>query len=97
MTKSFAGFRDLLDGYYDDDVYFNTPCHFMPNLTDPRLLEQLRRLDITIVIGESDAFIENNLALSQTLWDKGVWHAFHVWNGYAHSPRRWCEMVRLYL
>jgi esterase/lipase superfamily enzyme/lysophospholipase L1-like esterase len=97
LTKGFAGFRDLLDGYYDDDVYFNTPCHFMPNLTDPRLLEQLRRLDITIVIGESDAFIENNRALSQTLWDKGVWHTFHVWNGYAHNPHRWCEMVRLYL
>jgi esterase/lipase superfamily enzyme len=97
LTKSFGGFRDLMDGYYDEDVYFNTPCHFMANLTDPRLLEQLRGLDITIVTGESDAFVENNRAFSRTLWDKGIWHAFHVWDSHSHSPRRWCEMVRRFL
>jgi esterase/lipase superfamily enzyme/lysophospholipase L1-like esterase len=97
LTRSVGGFPDLLDGYCDDEVYFNTPCHFMANITDPQLLEQMRRLDITIVIGESDTFMENNRAFSQTLWNKGIWHAFCVWDGYAHSPRRWCEMVRRYL
>jgi esterase/lipase superfamily enzyme len=97
LTRSFGGFADLMDGYYDDDVYFNTPCHYMANLTDPELLAQIRRLDITIAIGESDAFIENNQAFSRILWDKGIWHAFRVYHGYAHSPHRWCEMVKLFL
>jgi esterase/lipase superfamily enzyme len=97
LTKSFPGLPDLLDGYYDDDVYFNTPSHFMSNMTDPQLLEQLRKLDIKIVVGESDAFFQNNRALSQTLWDKGIGHAFHVWKGSGHGARNWREMVRLYL
>ena len=97
LTKSFPGMPDLLDGYYDEDVYFNTPCHFMSNMTDPGLLELLRKLDITIVVGEADAFKDNNRELSQTLWNKGIRHAFHVWEGYSHSTRNWCEMVRLYL
>jgi esterase/lipase superfamily enzyme len=97
LTQDFGGgFRDLFDHYYDDDVYFNTPSHFVPNLTDPVLLQQLRNLDITLAIGERDPFIENNRTLSQTLWDKGVWHAFHVWWGIAHGFEHWREMVRLY-
>jgi esterase/lipase superfamily enzyme len=97
LTKSFLGMPDLLDGYYDEDVYFNTPCHFMPNLTDPVLLEQIRKLDITIVLGEKDGFKQNNYELSATLWNKGIWHALRVWNGFSHGARNWCEMVRLYL
>lgn len=97
LTRWFGGIPDLFDGYYDDDIYFNTPSHFIPNLTDPELLKQLRRLDITLIVGEGDAFVENNRALSQALWDKGVWHAFRVWAGTAHSFRHWREVLRLYM
>lgn len=97
LTKSFFRMPDLLDGYYDEDVYFNTPCHFMANLQDPILLEQIRKLDITIVIGEKDEFRSNNCDLSRILWNKGVWHALRVWNGYSHGAQNWCDMVRVYL
>src|SRR6201989_3037143 len=30
-------------GYYDESVYFNSPMHYMPNLTDHNILEQIRR------------------------------------------------------
>ena len=97
LTKRFPTSPDLMEGYYDDDVYFNTPSHFMVNLTDPLLLEQLRRLEITIVIGETDPFLDNNRNLSQILWDRGVRHGFHVWPGYGHGSRDWREMVTRYL
>jgi esterase/lipase superfamily enzyme len=96
LTRSFNGFPDLFDGYYDDDVYFNTPNHFIRNLTDPEMLTQLRRLNITLAVGEADVFLENNRALSQALWDKGIWHAFRVWAGKAHDFHHWREMLRLY-
>lgn len=96
LTRSFNGVPDLFDCYYDDDVYFNTPSHFIPNLTDTELLKQLRKLDITLAVGEQDAFIENNRALSQALWDKGIWHAFRVWPGRAHDFHHWREMLSLY-
>ena len=96
LTRWFGGIPDLFDGYYDEDVYFHMPSHFIPNLTDPELLKQLRQLDITLVVGEGDAFLENNRALSQALWDKGVWHAFRVWSGRGHSFRHWREVIKVY-
>lgn len=96
LTCSFGGFLNLFDGYYDSDIYFNTPSHFLPGINDPELLHQLRNLKITLVIGEADAFIENNRSLSQALWDKGIEHAFHVWAGEAHAFHYWREMLKLY-
>ncbi len=97
LTRSFDGYLDLFDGYYDDDIYFNTPCHFIPNLTDTELLKRLRKLDITLAVGERDVFLENNRAFSQALWDKGIWHAFRVWTGKPHDFDHWREMIRLYV
>jgi esterase/lipase superfamily enzyme len=30
-------------GYYDDNIYYNTPSHYVPNLSDHNQLEALRR------------------------------------------------------
>lgn len=97
LTSAPDGFRDLFDGYYDDNVYFNMPNHYLPNLHDDGLLNAIRRLDIKIVIGEYDPFLDDNKRLSENLWHKGVWHLFRVWNGRAHGYRRWREMAGWFL
>ena len=84
-------------GYYDQDVYFITPNHFLPNLHDPGFLDPLRRMDITLAVGEHDPFHESNRVLSQSLAEKGVSHRFAVWPGEAHRARYWREMVQQYL
>ncbi|MCG3777275.1 MAG: hypothetical protein JW395_4153 [Nitrospira sp.] len=50
LAREFDEFRDLLDGYYDEDVYFNMPNRYLPGIEDPRLLAALRRLDITLTV-----------------------------------------------
>ena len=97
LSMSVEHFRDLLDGHYDDDVYFNNPSHYIPNLHDNHTLEHLRRQDIIMVIGESDPFCDNNHQISTALWEKGVWHALHIWQGRAHSASYWRKMVPLYV
>ncbi|MBC8161435.1 MAG: esterase family protein [Roseiflexaceae bacterium] len=97
LTQPVGDFRDLFDGYYSEDIYFNTPSHYVPNLQDAAYLVYLRGLDITIIIGEADPFLENNQQLSQALWDKGIWHNFQIWSGRSHKPRHWVKMVHLYL
>lgn len=87
------GFRNLFDGYYDENVYFNMPNHYLCNLHDGNLLDAIRRLDIKIVIGEHDPFRSDNQRLSELMWSKGIWHTFRVWSGRAHGYRRWREMV----
>lgn len=84
-------------GYYDNNIYFNTPSHFVPNLNNPHRLDALRRLDIVIAIGKDDPNIENNRALSAALWQKTIWHAFREWDGWSHDWPYWQQMVRLYI
>jgi esterase/lipase superfamily enzyme len=96
LTTAPDGFRSLLDDYYDQDVYFNMPNHYMANMTNG-VLDQIRRLDIKIVVGEHDPFRPDNERLSGILWDKGVWHLFKIWSGRAHGYRRWREMVGWFL
>lgn len=46
--------RNSCDGYHDENVYFNNPVEFVPNLEDATILEQLRQARITIVTGQGD-------------------------------------------
>lgn len=97
LTADIGAFPRLLDACHDETVYFNTPSHFVPNLTDWRILEQLRRMQIVLAVGQEDAFAENNRQLSHTLERKGVAHTFDVWEGEAHRARYWRSMVPKYL
>jgi esterase/lipase superfamily enzyme len=97
LTRSVGPFEDLFNGHYDDNVYFINPNHFLPNLSDPDYLDPIRRLDITLAVGEQDPFHESNRQLSQSLSDKGVTHRFAIWPGEAHRARYWREMVPHYL
>jgi esterase/lipase superfamily enzyme len=93
LTCGVGSFRDLFDGYYDEDVYFNNPSHFVPNINDPELLEMIRRMQVTITIGEADSFLHNNLQFRDVLHGKGVEPSFHIWSGEAHKARYWREMA----
>ena len=84
-------------GYYDDNIYYNTPSHYVPNLSDHNQLEALRRMDIVIVAGQDDPNIENNRALSRALWEKGVSHAFREWDGWSHDLPYWMKMTRMHI
>ena len=97
LTAAVGSFRGLFDGHYDTTIYYNTPSHFVPYLTDAEILARLRRMEITLAIGHEDAFLENNRQLSGSLGAKGIGHALHVWPGEAHKARDWRQMVPLYL
>jgi esterase/lipase superfamily enzyme len=96
LTQSVEHFNDLFNGYYDEKVYFHTPCHFLPNLHDPRPLDEIRRLQITLAVGEEDPFKDSNHRLSHALWEKGAHHSLHFWRGRAHRPADWRQMAPLY-
>jgi esterase/lipase superfamily enzyme len=86
-----------LGGYRDDNVYYNCPCLYLPNETNPGRLEQLRRLDIVIAVGQNDPNIANNRWFSEVLWGKSIWHALRLWDGWSHDWPYWQQMIRLYI
>jgi len=97
LTLNVEHFRDRFDGFYNDTVYFNTPTHFLPGLDCGQRIDALRRMDIVLVIGREDPFLDNNLHLSGILREKGVGHDLHVWDERAHRGYYWRRMAPLYL
>ncbi|MCU0734353.1 MAG: alpha/beta hydrolase-fold protein [Methylotetracoccus sp.] len=97
LTAGVEYFSDLFDGHYDDSIYYHTPSHFLPNLNCDWRLDALRQMDIVLVIGDEDPFLENNRQLSEVLWSKGIAHSLHTWNGRAHQGYFWRRMAPLYV
>ncbi len=97
LSRSVQNFRDLFDGYNDENIYFNTPEMFVPNLTDERTIRRLKKMKIVFVIGKEDPFFESNVLLSNALSEKGICNTLYVWNEEAHRPRHWRVMVQMYI
>lgn len=97
LTEGVEWFGSLLDGHYDNEVYFNTPTHFLPGLDCDYRLSRLREMDIILTIGKEDPFRGNNEYLSQILNEKGISHQLHIWDERAHSGYYWRQMARIYI
>jgi esterase/lipase superfamily enzyme len=96
LTTSMEHFDDLFEGYRDDNIYYNMPGQFVPNIQDEQLIRQIKALEIIFVVGEKDVFLENNRVISNALWAKGIWNALHLWDGESHKAKYWRHMVQLY-
>ncbi|WP_461089190.1 esterase family protein [Spirosoma gilvum] len=97
LSEPVAEFRGLFDGYYDEEIYYHSPNHFLPNLQDGTLIDHLRRMEIVMTVGTEDPFLHSNLTLSETLWAKDISHELYLWDGRAHQADDWRKMVELYL
>jgi len=60
--------RMFVGDYMDDNVYFNAPLHFLPNLTDPDTLALMREADIVICTGQG-AWEEDMMADARAMRD----------------------------
>ena len=97
LSKEIGNFRDLFDGYKDENIYFNTPTMFIPNLWDAKLIRLLQKMKIIFVIGKEDPFFDSNVLLSNALSEKGICNTLYIWNEEAHRPRHWRTMVQMYM
>ena len=89
--------RPWTDGYVDDNVYFNNPASYLENEHDAGRLALLQRLDIILTIGRDDANRGNTEGISKLLWNKSIWHAVRIWDGWAHDWPYWQKMIQLYV
>jgi len=97
LTMNIECFQDLFNGYYDENIYFHTPTHFLPNLNCDLHIEHLRRMEIVMSVGADDPFLDNNRHLSGILQAKGIGHQLYVWEGRAHRGQYWRKMASLYV
>ncbi|MEZ4951300.1 MAG: alpha/beta hydrolase-fold protein [Saprospiraceae bacterium] len=95
---AMSGVYDLqsyTDGYYDQDVYFNSPVAYLPNLDDHHQLTQMRNGAIHILTG-SGAYEspEGSKNLSGILNAKSIPHNLEIWGpDMRHDWPTWRAML----
>jgi len=87
--------------YMDENVYFNSPINYLPNLNDPWYLDQYRQSNIIICCGQGaweDEMIADSHALKQILESKDIPHWVDFW-GYDvnHDWPWWRKMLPFFL
>jgi esterase/lipase superfamily enzyme len=86
--------HQFLNGYYDDNCYYNCPPDFLPNLSDAWFLDRIRHMRIVLATGETDICLEENRRLSGILSAKNIPHYLDVWgDGAGHDWPWWERMV----
>ncbi len=98
-TISMSGVYDLAEytkGFWDDQVYFNSPIHYIPNLSDNWYIDKIKSSHHIHIYTGSGNFEdpEANKRFSQVLWNKGIWHDLQVWgNDVHHDWPTWRNML----
>lgn len=89
--------RQWTQGYDDELVCLGNPFEYIRAIDDPKQLEEIKKIDWIITIGNGDPAYEENCKFSESMWKRDVWHAFRVWDGYAHDWPIWHEMILHYI
>ena len=100
---AMSGVYDLTEytkGFFDDQVYFNSPIHYIPNLTDHYVLEQIRSSHhIHILTGSGDHEAPDAAkAFAGVLYSKGINYELSVWGEeWRHDWPTWRAMLPLFI
>lgn len=83
-------------GYWDEQVYYNSPEHYIPNLNDSYYLEKIRASHhIHIMTGQGDYEAPDAARhFSSILYSKGIWCDLEVWgHDMKHEWPTWRAML----
>jgi esterase/lipase superfamily enzyme len=100
---AMSGVYNLMEytkGFYDEQVYFNSPAHYMPNLTDHGVLEQIRKSNHIHILTGSGDYEDPNAAkdFASILYNKGITYELDVWGTeWKHDWPTWRAMLPQYL
>lgn len=100
---AMSGVYDLTEytkGYYDEDVYFNSPQHYMPHLTEHHLLEQIRRSRHIHIFSGSGPYEDPSASgrFARILYDKGINYELDIWGPeWPHDWNTWRAVLPHYI
>ncbi len=99
---AMSGFFDLepdyTHGLMNDDIYFNNPMSFIPNI-DGHARHMLEHSQIHIATGQGAYEAPHaSRRFSKTLWDAGIWNNLDVWgHDMRHDWPTWRAMLPYFL
>lgn len=87
-------------GFYDDQVYFNSPAHYIPNLQDEWYLNNIRRSNHIHIFSGSGDYEDPQASrdFSAVLHNKGIPHELDIWGPeWKHDWPTWRVVLPHYL
>jgi esterase/lipase superfamily enzyme len=100
---AMSGVYDLTEytkGYFDEDVYYNSPMHYMPNMNDHAILEQIRASNHIHLFSGSGEYEDPEFArrFAGILYGKGINYELDIWGDeWRHDWITWRTMLPHYL
>jgi esterase/lipase superfamily enzyme len=100
---SMSGAFDLkslgfLHGYYSEEVYFNQPLDYVPQITDHHYLERMRHNTYVLATGTHDQCWNDNERMAAAMRAKGIPVRLDVWgDNTGHDWPWWQRMAHAYL
>lgn len=100
---AMSGVYDLSEytkGFWDEQVYFNSPQHYVPNLTDPWYLDNIRKSNHIHILTGQGSYEDPNASrrFSEVLNNKGISHELDIWGeDMKHDWPTWRAMLPHYL
>lgn len=100
---AMSGVYDLTEytrGHYDEDVYFNSPMHYMPNMHDHTILEQIRKSNHIHLFSGSGEYEDPESArrFAGILYGKGINYELDIWGTeWRHDWYTWRALLPHYL
>ena len=92
-----SNIKRFLDGYFDDNCYFNNPPDYLTNLSDNKILDKIKKIGIVLGTGDYDICLDENKVLSEILNRKDIPHWLDVRKNTGHDWNWWKEMFVEYL
>jgi esterase/lipase superfamily enzyme len=89
---SMSGVYELTEytrGFWDEQVYYNSPMHYMPNLNDSYYLDKIRASHHIHLLSGSGAYEDPDSArrLAGIFYNKGIWYDLDIWG--QDVPHEW--------
>ena len=71
--------KNYVNGYFDDQLYFNSPLDYLFGLTDKKFIAEYKKIGMIISSGSLDDSFEQNRYISKLLFEKNINHLFDVY------------------
>lgn len=90
--------KPFLGDFYDENVYYNNPIDFIPNLNKKSLLNEIRQVDFRLVSFQSDPRRDEAQRMSDVLRLKFIEHELDIWNMNNHDEwQQWPQMLKTHI
>jgi esterase/lipase superfamily enzyme len=88
-----------LDGFHNEDVYYNVPMDYIGGLQEGEYANKLRSVEIYLVVGEWDVgtCLNETKQLAGLLAAKNIPHHLDIWGGADHDWPWWRREINSYI